>query len=170
MFEPQNPDYGEQVRASFERQRFMDHIGAELVAVGPGRCEIRLPYRPELTQQHGYFHGGVVGTLADNAGGYAAFSLLPAGASIVTVEYKLNIVAPGRGEALVARGQVIRAGRTLIVSRAEVFAVEEGGAERLCAASLQTLLGLLDRPDEAGAAPRAPRNDDDGPPPRAAAG
>ncbi|MEN8197723.1 MAG: PaaI family thioesterase [Pseudomonadota bacterium] len=140
-FESRNPDFEHVVRDSFARQSFMQTLGAELLLVEPGRTEIALVYHDGLSQQHGYFHGGVIGTLADNAGGYAAFSLMPAEMTVLTVEYKLNIVAPGKGERLIARGQVLRPGRTLIVTRSDVFAVD-GGAEKLCATSLQTTMCL----------------------------
>jgi uncharacterized protein (TIGR00369 family) len=145
-FEPAHPDFAEQVLASFGRQRFMELLGARLVDVRPGACEIHLPFRPELGQQHGYFHGGVIGALSDNACGYAAFSLAPAGSTVLTVEYKLNIVRPGDGQLLISRGTVVRPGRTLFVCRADTFVVADG-RERLCAAALETLLILLDRPD-----------------------
>lgn len=140
-FDPRNPDFERAVRDSFARQAFMHRLGAELLHVGPGLTEIGLDYDETLSQQHGYFHGGVIGTLADNAGGYAAFTLMPAESNVLTVEYKMNIVAPGRGERLIARGQVIRPGRTLTVTRADVFAVD-GGTETLCATMLQTLMRL----------------------------
>ena len=152
-FEPRNPDFAEQVRASFERQRFMDFLGAELADVRPGACEIRLSFRPELGQQHGYFHGAVIGALSDNACGYAAYSLAPADATILTVEYKLNIVAPGDGQLLISRGTVIKPGRTLTVSRADTFVVADG-RERLCATALETLMIIPGRPD----APAADRS------------
>jgi uncharacterized protein (TIGR00369 family) len=140
-FETRNPDFERAVRDSFARQAFMKTLGAELLLVAPGRTEIGLAYDEGLSQQHGYFHGGVIGTLADNAGGYAAFSLMTAGMTVLTVEYKLNIVAPGKGERLIARGQVLRPGRTLTVTRSDVFAVD-GGQEKLCATGLQTLMCL----------------------------
>lgn len=145
-FEPRRPDFAEHVRASFRRQQFMGFIGAELAEVQPGTCEIRLPYRPALSQQHGFFHGGVIGTICDNACGYAAYSLAPADCSILTVEYKLNIVAPGDGDVLIGRGSVVKAGRTLIVSRADAFVLRDG-RERLCATALETLLLLPGRAD-----------------------
>lgn len=116
----------------------MVFIGAELSAVEPGRAEIRLPYRSDLTQHNGYFHGGIIGTLADNAGGSAAYSLLPADKGALTVEFKVNIIAPGQGQWLVARGEVVRSGRTLVVSRSNVFAVKDGN-EKHCATCLMTL-------------------------------
>jgi uncharacterized protein (TIGR00369 family) len=145
-FEPRNPDFAEQVRASFARQHFMSFLGAKLTDVRPGACEVRLPFRLELGQQHGYFHGGVIGTLSDNACGYAAYSLAPPGSTVLTVEYKLNIVAPGAGELLVSRGTVVRPGRTLIVCRADTFVVADG-SERLCATALETLLIMVGRAD-----------------------
>ncbi len=145
-FEPRNPDFAAVVRSSFDSQPFMAHIGASLVSVTPGVCEISLDHRPELTQQHGFVHGGVVGAIIDSAMGYAAFSLAVPGSSVLTVEYKLNLVAPGDGDRLIARGEVARAGRTLIVSRGEVFAVKDG-VESLCAVATQTAMILADRPD-----------------------
>lgn len=143
---PPDPAFADRVRDSFGRQAFMAFIGAALTRVEPGFCEIALPWRPELGQQHGYFHGGVIGTLADNAGGYAGFTLAPARSSILTVEYKLNIVAPGEGSRLLARGRVVRQGRTLVVTAIDVLA-ERGGGERLCATALQTLMLLEGRAD-----------------------
>jgi uncharacterized protein (TIGR00369 family) len=145
-FTPRNPEFAERVRSSFARQGFMAYLGADLGAVEPGACQIRLPYRDELSQQHHYFHGGVIGTLADNAGGYAAFTLMGENDSVLTVEFKLNIVAPGEGEFLVARGHVVKAGRTLTVCRSDVFGVA-GGVETLCGTAQMTLMRLADRPD-----------------------
>ncbi len=148
-FEPRDPDFAERVRSSFARQAFMAHIGAELVAVTPGACEIHLPRRAELTQQHGFVHGGAVGAIVDSAMGYAGYTLAPAGSSVLTVEYKLNLVAPADGERLIARGRVVKAGRTLTVCRGEVFALSDG-AETLCAAAMQTLMILEGRRDGPG--------------------
>lgn len=145
-FEPRDPAFEAKVRDSFTRQGIMAHLGAVLAAVAPGRVEIHLPYRPEVGQQHGYFHGGAIGTIADSAGGYAAFTLMPPGATVLTVEYKLNILAPGRGDLLIARGRVVRAGRTLTVAQAEV-AVRRDGAETACALMQQTLMSLPESPD-----------------------
>src|SRR5579883_437329 len=143
---PQNPDFEARTRDSFARQKAMAFIGARLEAVRPGEVEIGLDYREELTQQHGFIHGGIVGMLADNACGYAAFSLLPAESSIVTVEYKLNLLAPAEGEGFVARGRVLRVGRSLIVAEAAVFALRQG-EERQVAAALGTLMALPGRSD-----------------------
>jgi uncharacterized protein (TIGR00369 family) len=148
VFQPADPAYAERVRASFARQGFMREIGARIAALAPGACEIELDYHDRLSQQHGFFHGGIVGTLADNAGGYAAFTLMPADASILTVEYKVSLLAPAAGERLISRGTVVRAGNTLTVSRSSVY-VRKGGNERLCAEGLVTLMALhgqLDAP------------------------
>ncbi|MDH4188966.1 MAG: PaaI family thioesterase [Betaproteobacteria bacterium] len=144
-FDPPDPEFAARVRASFGRQKAMALIGATLSAVAPGRCEIELPFRDELTQQKGYVHGGIIGMIADSACGYAAYTLMPADASLVTVEYKINILAPGLGR-LVARGEVIRPGRTLSITRGEVYA-ESAGRSILCAAMQQTLMMLPDTPD-----------------------
>ena len=141
-----DPDFKRRVWDSFARQTFMGFIGAELAEVRPGFCEIRLPYRKELSQQHGFFHGGVVGTLADNVAGYSSYSLAGAGDSVLTVEYKLNLLAPARGDLLIARGDVIRAGRTLVIARSDVFAAQEA-RETLCATALTTMMILADTPD-----------------------
>lgn len=148
-FHSPDPRFAERVRESFSRQLIMAHLGAELAEVGPGRCEIRLPFKPELSQQHGYFHGGVIATIGDSAGGYAAYTLMPADAGVLTVEYKINLLAPGDGDLLIARGQVLKAGRTLMVSRADVSVVKEG-AERLCATLLQTLMTMKGNPEVQG--------------------
>jgi uncharacterized protein (TIGR00369 family) len=139
---PQDPQFATRVRDSFARQNAMALIGASLRKVEAGEVEIALPWRDDLTQQKGFIHGGVLGMIADTACGYAAFSLMPAGGSLVTVEYKMNILKPGRG-ALLAQGKVIRAGRTLTVARAEVYA--EDGSH--VATMLQTLMALPDTPD-----------------------
>lgn len=144
-----NPDFAARVAASFDRQAFMGFLGARLAAVEPGGCDIELPFRPELSQQHGFFHGGVVGTLADNACGYASFTLAPADSSILTVEYKLNLMAPAEGAVLIARGRVIRPGRTLIVARADVSVRRDDGTEKPVATALATLMlmaGMADEP------------------------
>jgi uncharacterized protein (TIGR00369 family) len=132
----------EHVRDSFARQKAMSLIGASLAAVEAGASEIRLPYREDLTQQKGFVHGGIIGMIADSAAGYAAYSLMPRSASLVTVEYKMNILAPARGS-LVARGKVIKSGRTLTVARAEVYA--EDGTH--VASMQQTLMMLPDTAD-----------------------
>lgn len=135
-----NPDYVAAVHAAFERQPFMGFLGAQVAIVEPGFVELRLAYRDEIGQNHGYFHGGVLGAIADTAGGFAGFSLMPAGSSVLTVEYKINIIAPGKGAELIGRGRVLSAGRTLIFTEARLF-VRNGERETLCAVALQTLRG-----------------------------
>ena len=141
-FQAIDPNFEARVRASFARQKAMDLIGARLTVVEPGYTEIALPYRPALTQQKAYVHGGILGMIADSACGYAAYSLMPATSSLVTVEYKINILAPARGD-LVARGQVIRPGRTLTVARGEIFTADGTHV----ASMQQTLMMLADTPD-----------------------
>lgn len=145
-FKPQDPAYAARVRASFGRQRAMALIGATLTTVEPGFCEIQLPWREDLTQQKGYVHGGIIGMIADSACGYAAYSLMPAGASLVTVEYKINIMAPARQGLLVARGEVVKPGRTLSITSGEVY-LRLKGRSALVAAMQQTLMMLPDTPD-----------------------
>lgn len=142
-----NPDFESRVRDSFARQAAMRLIGAQLAAVEAGRCIIELAVRDVLTQQHGYVHGGIVGMIADSAGGYAAFSLMPADASVLTVEYKINMLAPAAGERLVATGEVLKPGRTLSIVRADVVALQGGRATRV-AAMQQTLMVMHGVADE----------------------
>jgi uncharacterized protein (TIGR00369 family) len=144
--EPRVADYEARVRASFGRQRFMETIGARLVRVAAGEVEIELPCRADLTQQHGFVHAGVVTALADTACGYAAFTLMPAGVGVLSVEYKINLLAPARGELLVARGRVVRPGRTLTVCAGEVFARQAGEAT-LAATLLGTMMTVRGRPE-----------------------
>jgi uncharacterized protein (TIGR00369 family) len=142
MNAPADPAFEQRCRDSFSRQKAMALIGASLAVVEPGYVEVRLPFRDDLTQQKGYVHGGILGMIADTACGYSAFSLMPAGCSLVTVEYKINILSPARGS-LVAKGQVIKPGRTLTIARAEVYA-EDG---RHVATMQQTLMMLANTPD-----------------------
>jgi uncharacterized protein (TIGR00369 family) len=136
---PPDPDFERRVRASFDRQGAMRLIGARLGRLGPGYCSVELPYRDDLTQQHGYIHAGIVSAILDSAGGYAGFTLFPADASVLTVEYKLNLVAPAMGERLVAEAEVVKPGRTLAITRGEVYAEREG-KRTLCAIMQQTLI------------------------------
>lgn len=148
-FEPRNPEWEQAVRTSFAKQGMMDHIGAKLVNVRPGHCEIHLPYGEHISQQHGFFHGGVIATIADNAGGYAGFSLMGSGDGVLTVEFKLNIMAPADGELLIARGDVARAGKQLTVTTAEIVVVKNG-RETPCALMQQTLMRIVGRADVSG--------------------
>jgi uncharacterized protein (TIGR00369 family) len=148
-FEISDAGYEQRVRDSFSRQGLMGHLGARLVAIGPGRVEIRAAYRAELTQQHGYFHAGVSGAIADSACGYAAYTLMPKDSSVLTVEYKMNLLAPAQGEELIARGRVVRSGKTLKICAADVY-VKKGGEEVHCATMLSTVMCLPGKPDRAG--------------------
>jgi uncharacterized protein (TIGR00369 family) len=134
------------VRESFARQSVMQTIGATLAHVGPGEVEIRLAWRADLCQQHGFLHAGIVATIADSAAGYAAFSLFPTDASVLTSEFKLHLLAPAEGEAIVARGRVLKPGRTLTIAETEVRALK-AGREKLCAKLIGTLVVLSGRPD-----------------------
>ncbi|MDH3378883.1 MAG: PaaI family thioesterase [Gammaproteobacteria bacterium] len=133
--------FGDWVRASFAQQGVMELIGAELSELAPGRCEIRLPFRDDLTQQDGFFHAGITSTIADSAGGYAAYSLMPEDSRVLTVEYKVNLLAPAHGELLIAQGHAVKSGRTLAICDVTVE-VEQDGQRTLCAKMLQTLMCL----------------------------
>ena len=145
MNAPADPHFATRVRASFARQKAMALIGASLASVEPGAVEIALPYRDENTQQKGFVHGGIIGMIADTACGYAAFSLMPADCSLVTVEYKINILAPAQGD-LTARGEVVKAGRTLTIARAEVYA-RDGKHVATMQQTLMMLPGTPDHPE-----------------------
>ena|SRR5436190_24244760 len=118
-----NPNFVDEVRRSFAQQSIMQLIGASLSLVEPGLIEITLPYRPDLTQQNGYLHAGMVTTIADSACGYAAFTLMSAGSEVLSVEFKVNLLRPAKGDTFLARAEVIKAGKTLTVVRADVFAL-----------------------------------------------
>ena len=142
MNAPVDPAFEQRCRASFARQKAMALIGASLTVVEPGYVEIALPYRDDLTQQKGFVHGGIIGMIADTACGYSAFSLMPADCSLVTVEYKINILTPAR-RSLVAKGRVVKPGRSLTIARAEVYA-DDG---KHVASMQQTLMMLANTPD-----------------------
>jgi uncharacterized protein (TIGR00369 family) len=143
-FQPGDPAYESRVRASFARQSMMTVLGASLERVAPGEVDIRLPFRADLTQQHGFLHAGVTTTIADSACGYAALSLMPPGAAVLTVEFKVNLMAPAAGRVFVARGRVLKAGRTLTTCAGDVFAVDEG-EEKHVLAMLGTIMTLQNR-------------------------
>ena len=138
-YQVSNPRFAEDIRQSFARQSIMGLIGAKLELVEPGLVEITIAHRKELTQQHGYLHAGVVTTIADSAAGYAAYSLMPAGSEVLSVEFKVNLLRPAKGIAFVARAEVIKPGKTLTVVRADVFGISETGARELVA----TLQGTM---------------------------
>src|SRR5688572_9068501 len=144
--EPRDPEFAAKVRDSFSRQGIMAHLGARLEKVEAGLVEISLPYRKELSQQHGYFHAGVVATVADSCAGYAAFSLMPAGSSVLSIEFKVNLIAPADGRLLVARGKVVRSGRTITVCQMEAD-VEKDGKRTTCMVGQATMMCLQGTPD-----------------------
>ncbi len=124
-FAPSVEDFEHRVRTSFSQQQVMTLIGATLVTVVPGQVEIRIRFRPDLTQQHGFLHAGIITTIVDSACGYAAFTLMPSGAEVLTVEYKVNFIVPAKGEQFIARGKVIKSGRIISFCTGEVFAISE---------------------------------------------
>lgn len=132
------------VSASFARQRMMATLGATLARVAPGEVDVTLPIREALTQQHGFAHAGAVATIADSACGYAALSVMPEGAAVLSIEFKINMLAPAAGTLLIARGRVIKPGRTIIVCTADVHAEQDGG-EKLVATMTATMMVVRDR-------------------------
>jgi uncharacterized protein (TIGR00369 family) len=144
--EPQDPDYEARVRASFGRQRFMATLGATLVRVAPGEVDVDIPYDPALTQQHGFMHGGAISSMLDVACGYAAFSLMPADAGVLTIEFKVNFIAPAAGERFRFSGRVRRAGRTVTFVEADAIAVADGRA-RVVATMQATMMTVQGRDD-----------------------
>ncbi|HKQ76243.1 MAG TPA: PaaI family thioesterase [Blastocatellia bacterium] len=141
MFEPKNSNYVEEIEQGFARQTVMEKIGAYLIRVEPGQVEIGLNFREDLTQQHGYLHAGIVTTIVDSACGFAAYSLMPPDSEVLTVEYKVNLVNPAKGERFIAIGRVIKPGRTLTVCSGEVIAME-GGEKRIIAMMQTTMIRL----------------------------
>ena len=134
---PRDPDYADVVRESFSRQTMMASMGVSIVRIAPGEVDLEMPHAPAFCQQNGYLHAGATASLADSANGYAALTLAPAGSDVLAVEFKINLLAPARGERFIARGRVVRAGRTLTVCLADVHA-REGGKETLIATMLST--------------------------------
>jgi uncharacterized protein (TIGR00369 family) len=149
MAEPRNPRFEQVVRDSFAAQQLMATIGARLTRVTGGEIEIRVPFRRDLTQQHGFLHAGVVTSALDSACGYAALSLAEEGVGVLSVEFKTNLLAPARGEELIARGRVLRAGRSITVCQAEASMIADGG-ESSVAIMLATIMTVRDRPDVVG--------------------
>ena len=143
-FEPRTPDFAERVRDSFARQGVMATLGAALVRVAPGEVEIGLDWAPGLTQQHGFLHAGVVSTALDSACGYAGFSLMPADAGVLTIEFKINLLAPARGQRFRLVGRVLKPGRTITVTEGQAFAIDDG-REKLIATMNATLMTITGR-------------------------
>jgi uncharacterized protein (TIGR00369 family) len=142
-FEPQDSDFDARVRSSFGRQTAMTTLGIEILELQAGEVVLKMPYVPAYTQQHGFTHAGILTTALDSACGYAAFSLMPKEAAVLTVEFKTNLIAPARGEYFLFRASVVRPGRTITVCEARAFAVE--GKETLVATMTGTLMALFDR-------------------------
>jgi uncharacterized protein (TIGR00369 family) len=132
-YTPVDPDFEPRVRSSFAQQSAMALLGASLALVEPGTVEITLPFRSDLTQQHGYVHAGILTAIADTACGYAAYTLMPAGTGVLSVEFKMNLLRPAAGERFVARGTVLKPGRTLTVTRADVLAFGTAGSTLVAA-------------------------------------
>ena len=145
-FDPRDPAFESRVRASFARQRVMATIGARLVRVEPGEVELALPFREDLTQQHGFLHAGIVTTLVDSACGYAALSVMDAESAVLSVEYKVNLLAPAVGQRMRAVGRVIKPGRTLVVCTGEVIAVD-GQKESVVTVMQATMMAVRGRQD-----------------------
>lgn len=141
---PADAHFADRVRASFERQAFMATLGAVLTRVEPGEVDIRLPVRPDLTQQHGFVHAAAIAAIGDSACGYAAFSLMPPDAAVLSVEFKINLMAPAVGEELLARARVVRAGRSITVCQAEIVAIADG-EETPVALLTGTMMTIRDR-------------------------
>jgi uncharacterized protein (TIGR00369 family) len=144
-FQPADPTFESRVRASFARQEMMTTLGAILERVAPGEVDIRLPFRAALSQQHGFLHAGAMTTVVDSACGYAALTLMPPGAAVLSVEFKVNLLAPGKGDVL-ARGRVLKAGRTITVCTGEVLSADAGGAEKVVVTMTATMMTVRDRP------------------------
>ena len=140
--QPRNPSFAEEIKQSFANQTIMGLIGASLSRVEPGLVEITLPYRSDLVQQHGYLHAGIVTTIADSACGYAAYSLMPVGSEVLSVEFKVNLLRPAKGEMFLASAEVVKTGKTLTVVRADVFGLDHAEERELIATMLGTMICL----------------------------
>jgi uncharacterized protein (TIGR00369 family) len=140
-----DPDYAARVRTSFGRQQAMALLGAEMTEIGPGMTEIVLPFREELTQQHGFVHAGIITAIVDSACGYAALSLMPPGGGVLTIEFKVNLLNPAAGIRFVARGQVVKPGRTIMVCTGDVVAERADGTQQMVALMQATMMLVRDR-------------------------
>ena len=140
-FEPRDPEWEAKVRASYAKQSVMALIGAELAALRPGWVEIHLPFRADLCQQNGFFHAGIISTVVDSAAGYAGHTLMAPGAGVLTVEFKINLMAPGDGELLIATGEVLRPGRNLVIAKGDAW-IRKHGRLTHCATMQQTLMTM----------------------------
>lgn len=145
-----NPDFKDRVRASFARQPVMATLGAELTTVEHGTVEIELPFDEKLTQQHGFLHAGVISAALDSACGYAAYSIMPADAGVLTIEFKVNLMSPGRGERFVMRGEVTKPGSTIIVADGRAYAISGDEPPKLIASMTGTMMVVRGRADVLG--------------------
>jgi uncharacterized protein (TIGR00369 family) len=141
---PKDPAFRARIQASFEKQGLMSTLGASIVRISPGAVEIALPASPSVSQQHGFIHAGAVAAVADTAAGYAALSLMPPRVGVLTTEFKINLVAPATGDRILARGRIVKAGRTLTLAQTEVVA-ESAGEEKLVALLTATLMAIEGR-------------------------
>lgn len=139
------PDFEERVRSSFARQKAMRTIGAELTLVAPGTVEIEMPYSEALTQQHGFLHAGVISAALDSACGYAAYSLMPENSGVLSIEFKVNLLAPGKGERFLFRGSVTKPGRTIVVADGQAYAFADDGEAKLIATMTGTMMTVVGR-------------------------
>jgi uncharacterized protein (TIGR00369 family) len=144
-FQALDPQFEQRVRESFARQAAMATIGASLHTVAPGRVVIELPFAPHITQQHGFIHGGIMSAALDSACGYAASSLMPADAGVLTIEFKVNLIAPAQGRLFRMVGEVLKPGRTITVTEARAWAVGEDGREKLVASMNATMMVVTGR-------------------------
>lgn len=143
-------DYDLRVRDSFARQKIMQTISAELTRVEAGTVEIEMPFRPDLTQQHGFLHAGIISTALDSACGYAAYSVMPSDAAVLTIEFKVNLLSPGKGERFLFRGSVTKPGRTIIVADGQAYAFDSEGDAKLIATMTGTMMVVSGRNDISG--------------------
>lgn len=144
-FKPRNPDFIARSNDSFERQKAMKTLGLKLNSVGPGTVEMEMPYHVDFTQQHGFLHAGIISTALDSACGYAAFSLMSADAAVLTIEFKINLLSPARGERFIFRAAVTKPGRTITVADGSAFAVNDSGEEKLIATMTGTMMAIIGR-------------------------
>ncbi len=143
-FTPKNPKFKQRVQQSFDRQQAMATLGASIIDIEAGQVSIRLPFNETLTQQHGFIHAGIISTVLDSACGYAAFSLMPVNAAVLTIEYKINLLSPAKGDWFEAVGIVKKPGRNVTVADGEVYA-NSGGDRKLVASMVGTLMSIYDR-------------------------
>lgn len=149
-FEPRDPEYKQKVHDSFARQGAMETLGASIVNIEPGKVILELPFKPGLSQQHGFLHAGILATMLDTAAGYSAYSLMPPEAAVLTVEFKTSLIAPARGSEFRFEGQVVKPGRTITFCEANAFAVAPGQMEKKVASMTATMMAVTGRDDVKG--------------------